>query len=295
VVVNATGPWVDEIRRLDDPAATPCLRLTKGVHVVVPRDRVGNQHAIVLRSPRDQRILFVLPWEDQTLIGTTDTDFTGPPDTVSVDKEDIEYLLEAVNAFFPRAHLTPADTMGSFAGLRPLVAPDGHVDPSATSREQRILCSPSGLISLAGGKLTTFRAVSEAVTDQVLQHLGTRPTPRGRRRAKRTPLPGGLFPPTDGKDADAKRISERYGARAPEVLALLREDEHLSNPIVAGLPYTKGEVVYAVKAEMAQDVEDILRRRTPLEVQNSRAASEAARDVEAMIASLVDEDEDPYE
>lgn len=293
VVVNATGPWVDEIRQLDDPDVPPSLRLTKGVHIVVPRERVNHRFAVVLRAPRDQRILFVIPWDDRTLIGTTDTDFDGPPDSVSVEPEDVSYLLEAVNRFFPNACLRPDDIVGSFAGLRPLVAPDDDLDPSSVSREERVLTSPSGLISLTGGKLTTFRVVAETVTDEVVRALQPHRTRRIVRRTKNVPLVGGIYRQGHvGNDLGVNVIDghlSRYGARAPEVMALLQDKSDLATPIVASLPYIKGEAVYAVETEMAIEVEDILRRRTQIAIRDGQAATKVADDVEALIAPLLDQ------
>jgi glycerol-3-phosphate dehydrogenase len=290
VVVNATGPWLDEIRRLDDPSAEPCLRLTKGVHIVVPRERVGNHLAVVLRAPRDQRILFVMPWDECTLIGTTDTDFFGSPDCVAVEADDVGYLLEAVNEFYPEAHLTPDDVVGSFAGLRPLVAGVGSLGPSQLSREEEILKSDSGLISLAGGKLTTFRAVAESVTDAVMATLNSRRRKRRQSLTKSLPLPGGAAIASAGATPSqtTERIIAVYGSRASELLALMQRDGALSGPIIAGMPYTKGEAVYAVEAEMAQEIEDILRRRTQMAVRDRKAAERAAQAIEPLIGPLLD-------
>jgi len=295
VVVNATGPWVDDIRRLDDPGARSSLRLTKGVHIVVPRQRLNHRFAVVLRAPQDHRILFVIPWDDRTLIGTTDTDFRGSPDQVAVESEDIAYLLEAVNAFFPDAHITTADVVGSFAGLRPLVAPEDERDPSSVSREERVLTSASGLISLAGGKLTTFRMVAQNVTDQVVRTLRSNPVLRSAptrkrpRQTKNVPLLGGAGPRQRHDDGDHGLANHlrRYGARAPEVMAILQHQGDLATPIVANMPYTKGEAVYAVEAEMALEAEDILRRRTQISIRDGQAADQAAGDVEALIAPLL--------
>jgi glycerol-3-phosphate dehydrogenase len=145
-VVNATGPWADRVRRLDDPAAKRCLRLTKGVHVVVARERVGNAQALVMHSPRDQRILFAIPWEAHSIIGTTDTDFAGEPDGAAADEADVEYLLEAANWFFPAAKLSAADVVSSYAGVRSLVATDKEENPSAVSREEDHGRRPGALV-----------------------------------------------------------------------------------------------------------------------------------------------------
>src|SRR5207253_319807 len=139
VVVNAAGPWVDRVAALDAPETPPRLRLTKGVHVVVPRERVGNRAAIVLSAVADRRVMFVIPWGAHTLVGTTDTDhLCGPDVPPAVEPSDVAYLLDTVNHYFPAARLVPADVVGAFAGLRPLVAPRGKatMSPSAVSREE---------------------------------------------------------------------------------------------------------------------------------------------------------------
>src|SRR6266853_218045 len=137
VVVNATGPWVDRVRRLDDARSDLLLRPTKGVHVAVPRKRVGHTQAVTLMSPIDGRVMFVLPWGDLSYIGTTDTDEDASPDEVRATADDVVYLLRSANAFFPHARLSPADVIASWAGLRPLLRPPRQVGPSAASREHR--------------------------------------------------------------------------------------------------------------------------------------------------------------
>src|SRR5438046_3197800 len=171
VVVNAAGPWVDRVVALDAPETPPRLRLTKGVHVVVPHERVGNRAAVVLSAVADRRVMFVIPWGAHTLVGTTDTDHPGGPDVPpAVEPSDVAYLLDTVNHYFPAARLAPADVVSAFAGLRPLVAPRGKatMSPSAVSREEEVFSSASGLISIAGGKLTTYRLVAKAVVGRAV-------------------------------------------------------------------------------------------------------------------------------
>ena len=275
-VVNVTGPWADHVRRLDDPAAPPCLRLTKGAHILVPRERVGNTHAVVMRSPRDHRVLFTIPWGAHALVGTTDTDFDGSADDVRADRDDFEYLLEAANWYFPRARLVERDIVGSYAGLRPLVADPEATDPSAVSREEEIFEAPSGLITLGGGKLTTHRLIAMEIVDLVSLRLGIG---NGAKRSPTAgkPLPGGVVtdPVTlarafDGRDgvtltpAQVEHLVHRYGSRVSEVIALLREDASLARPVVPGMPDLLAEAVYAARAEMALRPDDILLRRTNL-------------------------------
>src|SRR5947207_7153987 len=192
VVVNATGPWSDRVRRLDDPNAAPIMRPTKGAHVIVPRQRLANEHAVTLFSPVDGRVMFALPWGDLSYIGTTDTDADGSPDGLRVTAADVTYLLRSANAAFPDAHLAQSDVLSAWAGLRPLLREDDR-NPSQVTREHRVLESPQGLISIVGGKLTTYRVMARDVVDRVAARLHDLD---GRPRAKRPPtdrqpLPGG--------------------------------------------------------------------------------------------------------
>jgi len=288
-VVNVTGPWVDRVRHLDDPDATPCLRLTKGVHIIVPRMRLPIVRAIVMHSPRDRRVLFAIPWAEHTLIGTTDTDFEGTQDDVKADDQDIDYLLEAANWFFPRAKLGVADVVSSYAGLRPLVADPDAADPSAVSREEEIFEAPSGLISLGGGKLTTHRLIATEIVDLVARRLGVRRRRRGRRSSLTAskPLPGGLSkdPEAFVKDLVAKdgcgltaaqieHLARRYGTRTDEVLALLVAHAELREPVVPGMPDILAEAVHAARAEMALQPDDVLLRRTQVGLKEPARASQ---------------------
>ena len=284
-VVNAAGPWADAIRRLDDPNAKACLRLTKGSHIIVPRSRLGIVHAIVIHSPRDQRILFAIPWGAHTLIGTTDTDFDGDIDDVRPTAEDFDYLLEAANWCFPAARLETRDIVGSYAGVRPLVADSDAADPSAVSREELIFEGPSGLVTLAGGKLTTYRLAAEEIVDLVVKRLGgTSSKPCATRS---TPLPGGLLhdPEDIVKQIDSldgcglsteqlRRLARRYGSRTPEVVALIRNDSDLKRALVPGMPDTWAEATYAARAEMAIQPDDILMRRTQVGIKDPVESSQ---------------------
>jgi glycerol-3-phosphate dehydrogenase len=275
-VVNVTGPWADHVRRLDDPGATPCLRLTKGAHIIVPHTRLPIVRAVVMLSPRDKRVLFAIPWSEHTLIGTTDTDFDGPLDDVKADEQDLDYLLEAANWFFPGAKLSVRDVVGSYAGLRPLVANADTADPSSVSREEEIFESSSGLITLGGGKLTTHRRIAVEIVNLVARRLGLR-----RRRGKRSsltaskPLPGGLSKDPEAfvkrviaedgcglTAAQIEHLARRYGTRTAEILEILRVNGELRQPVVPGMPDILAEAVHAAQAEMALQPDDVLLRRT---------------------------------
>jgi glycerol-3-phosphate dehydrogenase len=170
VFVNAAGPWVEQVCNLASLRG-PSVRLqpTKGVHLLLPR--LTQAHAITLQAKRDGRIMFMLPWQDCSLVGTTDTDFSGDPGDVRADAEDIDYLLGEVNRLLPGANVSAADVITSFAGVRSLVASDTR-SPSARSREQVIARHGQNLISIAGGKYTTYRAIAEDVTNRICDVLG---------------------------------------------------------------------------------------------------------------------------
>jgi glycerol-3-phosphate dehydrogenase len=260
-VVNAAGPWSDTIRRLDEPAAPAGVLGTKGVHVAVPAARVGNRGAVTLLSRIDGRVMFVLPAGDQTIIGTTDTATTSTPDQVRATEADIDYLLTSVNGCFPRAALQRADVISAWAGIRPLIAASAPVDPGSVSREHAIERSPSGVISVSGGKLTTYRSMAAETVDVVEQALGRVPTPS---RTDVLPLPG--------------------GDRMAAVWALAEDDPNLTIPLSPGLPYTGAEAVYAAQSEMACTLSDVLARRTHVAFETRDAGRAAARVVASILA-----------
>jgi glycerol-3-phosphate dehydrogenase len=163
-VVNATGPWAQQV-----PHSAVKLRLSKGIHIVVDRRRLDVPSAVVITEGK--RILFVLPWGDRVIIGTTDTDYEGAPEDVAVDAQDVSYVLRTVNEFFPRVALAEKDVVSSWAGVRPLIAnPDGS--PSDISRAHQIRCPEPAWWDVAGGKLTTYRLMAEQTVDQIARHLG---------------------------------------------------------------------------------------------------------------------------
>ena len=275
VVVNATGPWSDQLRRLDDPQATPILRLTKGAHVTVPRRRLANEHAVTLLSPVDGRVMFVLPWDDLAYIGTTDTDADASPDGLRVTAADVTYLLRSANAAFPHAHLAPNDVVSAWVGLRPLLRAD-HADPSQVSREHKVFASEQGLITIAGGKLTTYRVMARDVVDRVaarLHELDGRPLPP-RAQTDKLPLPGGEAAELDvlgeaarargASEATARHLVASYGSEAAAVLNLVDRDRRLGDAIIAGRPEIWAEIAYAVERELAVRVQDVLVRRLHL-------------------------------
>lgn len=260
VIVNATGPWASSVRG------------SKGAHIAVPRDRIGNSQALTLISPTDGRVLFALPGGPHAIIGTTDTYTDSSPDEVRASNEDVRYLIASANAFFPQARLSPNDVVSAWAGIRPLLPATGAT-PGAASREHAITTDARGIISIGGGKLTTYRVVAADVVKSVLARLGIR---AGIDKTKTLPLPGGDVPSLDAAIAAAARatndpalgthLARNYGSRWSAVWAEIGADAG-REMLLDDPPYTIGEMRYAVHHEMASTLGDLLIRRTHLAFQ----------------------------
>ena len=280
LVVNATGVWLDWLRSSKPTAQT--VRPTKGVHVFLPRERVGNRGAVVVTAKRDGRVIFVLPWGRLTLIGTTDTDFRGDPDDVVPNAEDVGYLLESVNEAFPAAHIGSEDVVSAYAGLRPLIHARPGEKESDISREHEVLEDPDGLISVAGGKLTTQRAMAEDVVDRVCKRLG--------RAVACSTVAAPLGPHDAGKDAFVamgfnEETSIHLSPRCePDALRRWLDEPRARERITSDLPYVWAEVCEAVEAEMALTLPDVLVRRLGLFYEDREQGRSVARSVAERMA-----------
>jgi glycerol-3-phosphate dehydrogenase len=294
VTVNATGPWADHVLRLlqrDQPA--PLLRPTKGAHVVVDASRLPVRNAVVMQTPQDHRVMFAIPWSDadnpaasRTILGTTDTDYHGDPDRVAADAEDVDYLLTAANYYFPEAALVPKDVLATWAGLRPLVMPNAEgVKTSSVSREHRILSRP-GLITIVGGKLTTYRRMAAQLLDEAYKQLGG---VEPRCATSERPLPGAVGLLAEKKGVEpvlsvalalqalgipaidrqvAMHWAHNYGVRALAVGQRLVEQAGgpgaSTERLDPELPYLYAEVDLAVNEDSALRLDDVLARRLPV-------------------------------
>ena len=276
-IVNATGPWVDGIRELDRSKQGKTLRLTKGVHLVFDGARFPLRQAVYFDTP-DGRMAFAIPREGKTYIGTTDTVYAGDPAHPRMEADDLRYLLDAANQMFPSLNLGPGDVESSWAGLRPLIGQPGK-NPSEISRKDEIFVSPSGLVSIAGGKLTGYRKMAERIVNLVsrlraAEGLAALPASR----TKTLPVSGGDVGGSAGFEAyvrgqigagtqaglgadEAERLARRYGSNAPRVFALAGESGEFAAR--HGLPLAlAAELRYAVLAEMAATPADFWIRRT---------------------------------
>ncbi|MFI5396688.1 MAG: glycerol-3-phosphate dehydrogenase/oxidase [Candidatus Binatia bacterium] len=293
VFVNAAGPWVDAVRLLEGKGEVPRLHLTKGIHLVLRRERLTVSHIVVMNTP-DHRAVFVVPHGDVVYIGTTDTDYDGRYDDPWITAEDVTYLLDAANNTFGVDRLTESDVVGAWAGLRPLLHQEGK-KPTEISRKDEIIVGPTGLISIAGGKLTTYRKMAERVVEMAVERLSTgEPLPEKKGDSDSVPLCGGET--GDDIEAFVTRLKKRwpqvatdivdrlvglYGSNAERMVEVMVADPVLARRCAADSAVTRAEVAYAVRQEMAMTLEDFLERRARLflwDVNNGlTVAPEAAR------------------
>lgn len=264
VVINATGPWADQVRTLSDGGTPPRLAPTKGIHLIVPR---LARRALFAQARADGRMLFLLPWgDDYSLIGTTESAVTGPLETLAADAHDVGYLLEEVNRLVPGRHLSEADIVATFAGARPLLAFSGS--PNAASREHRLEVDRWGLVSVMGGKFTTYRRIAQQAVDHVVT--------RNRWRVDRcltdqVSLLDEAQPVTleqwegltRSLDPDlVARLIARYGAAALHVLQVIDREPTLGHAVCPHHDTVGAEVVHAFRRELACTLTDVLARRT---------------------------------
>ena len=294
VVVNATGVWLDETRNLahgsnTDETDARYLRPSKGVHLVISSDRVKVSTALLIPSLHDHRFYFVVPWEGCVLIGTTDTDYSGDLNSPKAESSETAEILDAINSFFPGLKLSSSDVISTLAGLRPLISNGKHNSPKDVSRGEAIFESNDGLISIAGGKLTTYRRMAERTVDlavtQLTEKYGHPPIPAS--TTNQTTISGGLYSHSDNQHAIrrlieykklsihiATRLTRTYGSNVEVIEAIISENAPVYSSIIQGTDFIAAEIIYAVRFEMAITIADVLMRRTRLALITGRQSFE---------------------
>jgi glycerol-3-phosphate dehydrogenase len=289
-VINASGVWTDRVQHMADRGRIK-VRASKGIHLVVPRDRIHGDTGLILRTKTS--VLFVIPWDQHWIIGTTDTDWNLDLDHPAASRRDIDYLLGEVNRVL-RKPLEHGDIEGVYAGLRPLLY--GETDStSQLSREHAVSESASGLISVAGGKYTTYRIMAKDAVDLAASKLSQR-VPES--VTHRTLLAGaaGYFGTWNQREqiaaqhdlplAHVEHLLGRYGSLIDELLALMRERPELRDPIDGAPSYLRAEAVYAASHEGALHLEDVLTRRTRISIETFDRGERAARDVVGLMGEV---------
>ncbi|WP_275994596.1 glycerol-3-phosphate dehydrogenase/oxidase [Mycolicibacterium fallax] len=292
VVINATGVWTDEIQALSRQRGRFRVRASKGVHIVVPRDRIVSEVAIILRT--EKSVLFVIPWGTHWIIGTTDTDWNLDLAHPAATKADIDYILDQVN----RVLVTPLnhdDIDGVYAGLRPLLAGESD-ETSKLSREHAVAIAAPGLVAIAGGKYTTYRVMAADAIDAAAEFVPTRVAPS---ITEKVPLVGadGYFAlvnqtqhvgePFGLHPYRVRHLLDRYGSLIGDVLELAGADPELLEPITAAPVYLKVEAAYAAAAEGALHLEDILSRRMRISIEYPHRGVDCAREVAQIVAPIL--------
>jgi len=279
IVVNATGVFTDSVRRMAEPEAEQLVVTSQGIHLVFDRSFLKSDTALMVPRTSDGRVLFVIPWHGHAVAGTTDTPVDAPSLEPRALEEEIEFVLETAGRYLSRPP-GRGDVLAVYVGLRPLVKGDGKT--SALSRDHIIHVDGSGLLTITGGKWTTYRHMAEDCVDHAIT-LGK--LPDAECRTKNLRIHGYM------KEADALGELEVYGADA-EAVTKMAEDARLAARLNPELPYIAAEVVWAARAEMARTVEDVLARRTRALFLNARAAMEMVEPVARLLAGELGRDEE---
>jgi glycerol-3-phosphate dehydrogenase len=288
--INATGPYADTIRRMATPEALPRMRLSKGIHVFFPLEVLASDDALLVPKTDDGRVIFAIPWHGRLLVGTTD-DEAKLDDELVVTKEEVAYVLRQLNKYLATP-ATPSQIVSGTAGLRPLVSSGKSGETKSLARDHEVeLDHASGLISIMGGKWTTFRAMAEDTLDATQKFLGN----AGRKCSTLNhPLLGSADYTVDYWQSLAKRfkltdvvahhLAEKYGVCAPDVMKLAEDDPDLARPLLGGLVPIRAEVVFGARDEAAVSIEDILARRIGLQLYGWHDAIHAAPAVAELLA-----------
>ena len=290
-VVNASGPWNPLVQKLDRPTAQSTMHPSKGIHVIVPRERLWVNDAVVFRATDGRREMYVLPWRHTTIIGTTDSDYQGNLDEVAATGDEVRHVLASTRRTFPHARLTESDVLSTYAGVRPLVEHAG-LGAYKMSREHRVSLSESGLVSITGGKLTTHRRMAHDTVLAVARQLGedARPNSAAVRRSYRLPLEEEPAHPTEAaglSPGDCAHLQAAYGARWGEVAALAHGEPSLGERITPALPYLQAEIAYGIQHEMALTLSDVMSRRMHFIHEDANQGLDQAPRVAERMAALL--------
>ncbi len=281
VVVNATGAFTDSVRRLAEPDAPQMISPSQGAHFVLDRSFLPGQNAILVPHTKDGRVMFAIPWHEHTLVGTTETAISEPSlEPVALETE-IDFMLETAKLYLDKKP-TRADILSVFAGIRPLVKSRQAGKTAALSRDHAIHIDESGLLSIAGGKWTTYRHMAQGCVDQaaVLANLPDSPC-----RTQNLSIHGAKA------DAETPSWFSLYGSDIPAIRKLIADNPALATPLDSQLPYLEAEVLWAARMEMARTVEDVLARRTRALFLNAKAAIRMAPKVAPLLAQELGKDD----
>lgn len=282
VVVNASGIFSDVTRQMDDPAEESLMAPSQGVHLVLDRSFLPGESAIMVPKTADGRVLFAVPWHGRTIVGTTDTAVKDVSLEPRAQADEIQFLLEHAAIYLDRDP-SREDVLSMYCGIRPLVRSPGDKSTAALARDHVLMISDSNLVSITGGKWTTYRKMAEDTVDAAALVAGLEEQP-SRTKALRLHGWAKTPPETDG-------LLSLYGSDGPSVRRVMREKPGWDEPLHPNLPYFVGEVAWGARREMARTVEDVLARRTRSLLLNARASIEVAPKVAEILAAELGKDE----
>jgi glycerol-3-phosphate dehydrogenase len=281
VVINATGMFTDQIRKMDNSENQSIMQASQGVHIVLDKSFQPGESAIMVPRTDDGRVLFAVPWHECIIVGTTDTPLDEPSLEPRATEEEVEFLLTHAARYLTKDP-KPKDVLSVFAGIRPLVSRGGSNNTASISRDHTLLIDPSGLVTITGGKWTTYRKMAEDTVNEaaVIAGLDERESVTENLR-----LHGWL------KNSEAAEPFELYGSDAPHLKKIAQKQEDWNQLLHSNLPYTPAEIVWAARKEMARTVEDVLARRTRALLLDARASIEMAEPVAELLANELNYDE----
>lgn len=291
VFINCTGPFADSVRSMANEQLLSRIRPSKGVHAILPYGILNGEDALLIPETKDGRVVFAIPFQGQLMLGTTDEEYTAPiEEEPQLEAREVDYLLETLNRYLD-IPARPEQIKAGFGGLRPLIAADPSQGTKSLVRDHEVEHdAPSNLVSLLGGKWTTYRLMAQDTIDYAEELINEK---RPCTTDTHILVGGQNFRPDDWRntqqatgldDAAAQRLHRHYGDRIEGVLALLKEDPDLAQPLVAGHPYLAAEVIFAARHELCATVRDFLTRRIRLEILDWQAASNAAEKVAQLLA-----------
>ncbi len=282
VVINATGVFTDGILQMDDPETERIIKPSQGVHLILDKEFLPGKAAILVPHTDDGRVLFAVPWHDKVVVGTTDTPVPAAELEPVAMEDEVEFILEHAAKYLTKDPVR-ADVRSVFAGLRPLVSPGGVENTSEISRDHYLAVSKSGLVTIAGGKWTTYRKMAEDTVDRAALVAGLNPHPCPTRDLR---IRGWL------KNIDEDNPLYVYGSDKVLLEKMIKKQPSLGHQLDAALPYTEAEVIWGIQQEMARTVEDILSRRTRALLLDAKASVRMAPRVAELLAQELGFDTD---
>lgn len=282
-VINATGIFVDEVRKWEDPKSESMLAYSQGIHLVLPRDFFDGETAIIVPKTKDGRVIFIIPWHGQVLVGTTDTPIQAADYDPQPTASEIDFLLEHAGLYL-RKQPQRSDIKSSFVGIRPLVRRSKSQATSKLSRDHTIVVENSGMLTITGGKWTTYRKMGQDVIDTAIRSHRLPASPSSTATLKLVGADRNFenVPIEYGSERDFESL-KLYGDEQPELRALIEQNTALAQPIAPGYGYTRAEIVWGIRHEMARTAEDLLFRRTRLGLLDEKACRSAVPVVEELL------------